>query len=121
MDHQFYPNPTPQEIRKCKVDPLDPGSIVDLCWQYQSSRECASSLDQLRDVLQEQNGNWFLVRPSLQAQDICQRLVGADWARHGADDFATVTVPKGNPRHQDPLSMLSTKNILCGSAAVLVQ
>jgi hypothetical protein len=75
-------------------------------------------LDQLHDVLQEQNGNWFLARPSLQAQDICQRQVGADWARRGVGDFATVLVPKKNPSAQDLLSNVSTKNIVCDSTDV---
>jgi hypothetical protein len=75
-------------------------------------------LDQLRDVLQEQSGNWFLARPSLQAQDIYQHQVGADWARHGADDFATVQAPKKNPSARDLLSNVSTKNIVCDSTDV---
>lgn len=87
-------------------------SLLDLMvW----SKACDLDVDESP----ERHDNLYLCIP-LVVQGIFQNLFATDWAMHVVDHFAKVAVQKANPTLRNPLSSVSTRNILCDSTSVHV-
>ncbi len=93
---------------------------MNQCWQHLCIGVCANMTDLLCDLSLGCHDS--LCQYSLHVvQGTRPNQVGVDWAMHDVVGFAKEVVQKANPRCQDPLSSVSTRNTLCYSTAVHAQ